>query len=190
MLRGDVVRALVAELVGEDDAGLMVEEHEPGGDDDDTSALVDAAQTPPLFTDRRIVVGREVGAYPDAGLRRLLAYLADPLPTTTLVLVSGERGRLSPKLSTAVKAVGRVVDAGVPTRREQRNAWLADHVRKGPVRLDPPALALVGEHLGEDLGRLSSLLETLGGAYGTVPGWARTRCGPSWVRPVPCPRGT
>ncbi len=166
VLRGDVVRGLVAELVAGGDASLMVEEHEPGGDDDDTAALVDAASTPPLFTERRIVVGREVGAYPAAGVQRLLAYLADPLPTTSLVLVTGERGRLSAKLGPAVRAVGRVIDAGVPARREQRNAWLADHVRKGPVRLEPPALALVGEHLGEDLGRLSSLLETLGGAYG------------------------
>ncbi len=165
-LRGEVVRSLVAELVGEGDAGLTVEEHEPGEDDDDTSALVDAASTPPLFSERRIVVGREVGAYPAAGLQRLLAYLADPLPTTSLVLVTGERGRLSPKLSAAVKSVGRVIDAAVPTRREQRKAWLADHARRGPVHLDSGALARVGEHLGEDLGRLSSLLETLAGAYG------------------------
>lgn len=166
VLRADVVRGLIADLVGDGDAGLMVEEHEPAGDDDDTGALVDAASTPPLFTDRRIVVGREVGAYPAAGLARLLAYLADPLPTTSLVLVSGERGRLSSKLTPAVKAVGQVIDAGVPVRREQRDAWLADHARQGPVRLEPAALTLVAEHLGEDLGRLSGLLEILGSAYG------------------------
>ncbi|MDQ3305733.1 MAG: DNA polymerase III subunit delta [Actinomycetota bacterium] len=178
VLRGDAVRSLVAELVGDGDTGLMVEEHEPGGDDDDASALVDAARTPPLFTERRIVVGREVGAYPATALAALLAYLGDPSPTTSLVLVTGERGRLSTKLSTAVKAVGRVIDAGVPTRKEQRNAWLADHVGQGPVRLEPSALTLVGEHLGENLGRLTSLLETLASAYGQG-----SRVGDDEVRP-------
>ncbi len=185
VLRAEAVRALVAELVGDGDASLMVEEHEPAGDDDDASALVDAARTPPLFSERRVVVGREVAAYPSAALGALLAYLDDPLPTTSLVLVSGERGRLSPKLAGAVKAVGRVIDAGVPTRREQRSAWLADHVRKSPVRLDSGALALVGEHLGEDLGRLTSLLETLASAHG--PG---ARLGADEVRPFLGPAGS
>ncbi|MBW3547901.1 MAG: hypothetical protein KY452_07180 [Actinobacteria bacterium] len=166
VLRADAVRALVRELVGDDDAALVVEEHEPGAGDDHTTALADAAQTPPFLTSRRVVVGRDVTAYSSEALQPLLAYLAEPLDTTSLVLVAGEGGRLSPKLVAAVKKVGRVVDAGVPTRRAARSDWVGEQVKKGPVRLDSAALALVDDHLGDDLGRLRNLLETLGAAYG------------------------
>ncbi len=166
VLRADAVRTLVRELVGDDDAALVVEEHEPGAGDDHTTALADAAQTPPFLTSRRVVVGRDVSAYSSDALQPLLAYLAEPLDTTSLVLVAGEGGRLSPKLVAAVKKVGRVVDAGVPTRRAARRDWVAEQVKKGPVRLDSTALTLVEDHLGDDLGRLRNLLETLGAAYG------------------------
>lgn len=165
VLRAEAVRSLLTELIGEEDSSLMVEEHE-AGDDDDASPLVDAAQTPPFLTERRIVVGREVSAYSSAALGGLLSYLGDPLATTSLVLVTGEKGRLSPKLTAAVKAVGRVIDAGVPPTKGGRSSWLADHVRAAPIRLDPGALQMLDKHLGEDLGRLSSLLETLAAAYG------------------------
>lgn len=166
VLRAEAVRALVGELVGDGDAGLMVEDHEPQADDDHLGALVDAAQTPPFLSERRVVIGRDISAASSDALQGLLAYLGEPLPTTSLVLVSGEGGRLSPQLVTAVKAVGKVVDAGVPTPRAGRAAWLAEHVRAGPVRLEGPALALVDTHLGDDLGRLTGLLATLAAAYG------------------------
>lgn len=178
VLRAEAVRALVGELVGEGDAALMVEDHEPRGDDDHLGALVDSARTPPFLTGRRIVIGRDISAASTDALQGVLAYLADPLPTTSLVLVTGEGGRLSTKLVPAVKSVGRVIDAGVPTPRAGRAAWLAEHVRAGPVRLDGPALALVDAHLGEDLGRLTSLLATLGAAYG-----ANARVSAEEVRP-------
>ena len=165
VLRAEAVRSLLTELIGDEDGSLLVEEH-VAGDDDDASPLVDAAQTPPFLTERRIVVGREVSAYSSTALSGLLSYLGDPLPTTSLLLVTGEKGRLSPKLTAAVKAVGRVIDAGVPPTKGGRSTWLADHVRGAPIRLDPGALQMLDRHLGEDLGRLSSLLETLAAAYG------------------------
>lgn len=177
-LRAEAARALIRELVGDGVAGLVVEEHEPDGEAPDTSAIADAASTPPFLTDRRVIVARDVGAYSTEALGPLLTYLADPLPTTSLVLVSGDRGRLSDKLTKAVKAVGHVIDAGVPRQAKQRSTWLAEHARSGPVRLEPAALNLVEKHLGEDLGRLANLLEALGAAYGHG-----ARVGPEEVRP-------
>ena len=165
VLRAEVVRGLLDDLVGDEDSSLVVEEHE-AGDGDDASALVDAAQTPPFLTSRRVVVGRDVGAYNASALGGLLAYLGDPLPTTSLLLVTGEGGRLSPKLTAAVKSAGRVIDAGVPPTKGGRSTWLAEQLRSAPVHLDPSALRVLDRHLGEDLGRLASLLDTLAAAYG------------------------
>ncbi|MBA3303410.1 MAG: DNA polymerase III subunit delta [Actinomycetota bacterium] len=178
VLRAEAARALVGELVGGSDAALVVEEHEPGSESADTTAATDAASTPPFLSDRRIVVLRDVGVYTSEGLAPLLAYLADPLPSTSVVLVTGDRGRLSPKLLSAVKAVGHVVETDVPANRRGRSAWLSTHLSGAPVRLTPPAVELLDTHLGEDLGRLANLLEALAAAYG-----AGSKVGPDDVRP-------
>jgi DNA polymerase III subunit delta len=165
VLRAEATRNLIHELVGEGDPGLMVEEHEPG-DEVDATAIADAAQTPPFLTDRRVVVARDITAYSSEALEPLLKYLEDPLPTTSLVLVAGDKGRMSQKLANAVKKAGHVVETGVPANKKGRGAWLADQLKGAPVKLDSGAAALVDQHLGEDLGRLSNLLEALGAAYG------------------------
>jgi DNA polymerase III subunit delta len=164
-LRTSAVRALVDQLVGDDDPALVVEWHDPDGDPPDTRAAVEAAGTPSFLGNRRVVLLRDVGAYPLEGLQPLLGYLGDPLPGSSVVLVSGE-GRVHPKLVEAVKGVGHVVDADVPGNKKGRTSWLARRLEDGPVRLTPPAVKLVDEHLGEDLGRLANLLEALAAAYG------------------------
>ena len=156
---------LVATLVGDGDPSLVVEEHgAPSADDLDIGAVIDACTTPSFLVDRRVVVLRDVGRVDTAGVRRLVAYLDDPLPSTALVLVAGG-GRLSPVLSKAAGAAGEVVDTAVGTGRA-RSQWLTEHLRGGPVRLNRAAAARLSDHLGGDMGRLSGLLETLAAAYG------------------------
>ncbi|MGV3760180.1 MAG: hypothetical protein ACO1PW_11680, partial [Actinomycetota bacterium] len=81
-VRRDAVRALVDDLVGTEDRGLVVEEVDvgaPGDDGDPLVALVDAAQTPPFLTDHRVVLGRVSEKRERAELvAPLVAYLADP----------------------------------------------------------------------------------------------------------------
>lgn len=159
---GDALRALVADLVGAGDAGLVVEEL--ADEDYEIAAVVDAAQTPPFLSDRRVVIARGVGRFSTAEVAPLVAYLANPLPTTSLVLVSGG-GQLARPLVEAVRKVGHVVEADVPGGKG-RSAWLAARLKQAPVRLDSAATAAVSAHLGEDLSRLPGVLETLAAAYG------------------------
>src|SRR5581483_9202698 len=91
--------------------------------------------------------------------------LDDPLPTSVLVLVSGG-GQLAAKLLAAVKKSGHVVDVSVPTGAKGRSGWLAAALKDGPVNLDRQAAALLSDHLGEDVGRLATLLDALAAAYG------------------------
>jgi DNA polymerase-3 subunit delta len=90
--------------------------------------------------------------------------MADPLPSTVLVLVAGG-GTVPQALSKLATSVGGLVDTTVGIGRA-RSQWLADHLRDGPVRLDAAAAARLGNHLGGDMGRLSGLLDTLAAAYG------------------------
>ncbi len=159
---GDAVRSLVMELVGGADASMAVEEL--SGDDFEVRAVVDAAQTPPFLADRRVVLVRGAGRFSTADVAPLVAYLADPLESTALVLVGGG-GQLARALVEAVRKVGHVVEADVPGGRG-RSAWLAAQLRQAPVRLDAAASAAVAGHLGEDLSRLPGILATLAAAYG------------------------
>lgn len=178
VLRAEAVRTLVAELVGSGDRSLMVEEFDvPADDGPDTATPVDAARTPPFLTDRRVVVVRDVSAYPAAGLQPVLDYLQDPSPTAALVLVAGDRA-VAPALTKAVKEVGHVIDASAPRNAKARAPWLKQHLAGAQVRLDAAAVDLVDKHLGEDLGRLENLLAALAAAYG-----AGAKVGPDDVRP-------
>ena len=143
----------------------MVEEH--GGssvDDLDAGAVIDAFTTPPFLVDRRVVVVRDAGRLTSGDAGRIVAALADPVPAISLVLVAGG-GTVPQSLVKAVSAGGQVVDATVGTGRD-RSRWLGEQVREGPVRLSAGAARRLGEHLGDDLGRLSGVLQTLAVAYG------------------------
>jgi DNA polymerase III subunit delta len=162
VLTVDAVRDLAAQLVGGDDPAFAVEEL--AGDDYDVASVVEAAQTPPFFGDRRVVVARGVGRFSAQDVAPLVAYIADPLPTTALVLVAG--GGQTPRgLLDAVKKSGHVVDAGAPTGKA-RQSWVTTQLKESPVDLDADAAALLAGHLGEDVSRLGSLLELLTAAYG------------------------
>lgn len=162
-LLAEAVRDLVADLVGDGDAKMMVEEL--AGDHYDLATVVDAAQTPPFLEERRVVVARDLGQFLTSQVGPLVAYLGDPLSTTSLVLVAGGGGQVPRPVVDAVRKVGHLIDAGLPSPRN-RATWLAARLKEAPVRLDARAAAAVGEHFGEDLGRVAGLLDMLGAAYG------------------------
>jgi DNA polymerase-3 subunit delta len=158
-------RTLIDRLVGGRDPALVVEEH--GGssiDDLDAGAVLDACTTPPFLVDRRVVVVRDAGRLTSGDAGRIATALADPVPTISLVLVAGG-GTVPQSLVKAVSAGGQVLDASVGTGRD-RSRWLGEQVREGPVRLSAGAARRLGEHLGDDLGRLAGVLQTLAVAYG------------------------
>jgi DNA polymerase-3 subunit delta len=162
VLTADAVRDLVSALVGKDDPAFAVEDL--GGDDYEVTSIVEAAQTPPFFGGRRVVVARGIGRFTTQEIAPLVAYLTDPLDSTALVLVAGG-GQTPRALLDAVRKVGHVVDAGAPTGKA-RQGWLAAQLKRAPVDLDADSASVLADHLGEDMGRLPSLLEMLTAAYG------------------------
>jgi DNA polymerase III subunit delta len=160
---GDTVRTLVDELVGDGDPALTVEDF--SSEDYELTAVVDAAQTPPFFTDRRVVVARGMGRFGAEELGPLLTYLDDPLPSTALVLVAAG-GTVSQKVPNAVKKIGHVVDVSLRQAKDAK-AWFQARLKDAPVRLDATAAKAVADHVGDDVGRLVGLLNLLEGVHGT-----------------------
>lgn len=153
-LVGNEVRRLVADLAGEH-AELSVEDF--WGDEVNLDAVTSACVTPPFLVDRRVVVLREAGRFSTEELAPLLAYLENPMPSTALVVAAGG-GKLAPRLVAAIKKVGHVVATGAG--RDTRG-WVDNQLRQAPLRFQPPARAAIAEHLGQDLGRLPTLIDTL-----------------------------
>ncbi|HEX3425869.1 MAG TPA: DNA polymerase III subunit delta [Acidimicrobiales bacterium] len=153
------IRRLAAELAG-GHGELAVEDF--WGDEVDLTAVVAACVTPPFLADRRVVVLRDAGRFTTEELAPLLGYLEAPMATTALVVGAGG-GTLSTKLVAAVKKVGRVVATGAG--RDSR-AWVDSQLKQAPLRVDAAARAALAEHLGQDLGRLPSMIDTLVAAHG------------------------
>jgi DNA polymerase III subunit delta len=172
-LRGDAARALVTELLGGADPGLAVDRLE--GEDYEVAQAADAAGTPPFLSERRVVLVRHLGRFAADELAPLVRYLADPLPTTALVLVwersPSQTTRLAkpPKalVDGVTKAGGELVDTSVGTGRARRQ-WLDDRLGEGGVRFDRSARDAVAERLGDDVDRVNSLVATIEAAYGAT----------------------
>jgi len=71
-------------------------------------------------------------------------------------------------LSDAVKRAGGTVTAtGAPSGKRDRSAWIDAQLAGAGLRLEPAAAARLGSWLGEDVGRLHAIVETLVATYGT-----------------------
>lgn len=163
-LLGAALGELVHRLLGDADRSMAVSDFD--GDEYELGSVVDAALTPPFLTDLRVVVAREIGRFDTEAVAPLVRYLADPMPSTELVLTSSG-GRLPKALTDAFKAGGAQTQDTDPGTGKARQGWLDEHLAGAAVSLDDGARRAVAERLGEDLGRLAGVLEVLESAYGT-----------------------
>jgi DNA polymerase-3 subunit delta len=131
----------------------------------DLGPVLGACTTPPFLADRRVVVLRHAGLLDAAQAKLVAAYLAEPLETTSLVLVADDKA-VGAALVRAVRSKGEVLDASVGSGSKARASWLDAHLSASPVRIAPAARALLDAHLGDDLARLPGLVATLAAAYG------------------------
>jgi len=157
------VHDLVDELVGDSDRSMMVDEFDD--EEYELRLVVDAAQTPPFLTERRVVVARGIGRFATADVAALVQYLENPLDTSDLVLVAGG-GRVAKKLTDAAKNGGAVVNTSPPSRGKDRQGWVADQISAAGLRIKPDAASQLGRWLGEDAGRLDGVLATLKSTFG------------------------
>jgi DNA polymerase III subunit delta len=166
----DAARELIHRLLGDLDAGLAVDEigrdrfQPTDGSEPSIAPLVQAAQTPPFLTDRRVVVGRDLEIFTRVEqVAPLVAYIEDPLPTTSLVLVWGQ-GRVPRPLTDALKAHGGEQVDTSPGRRI--GAWVDGQLRDARLQVDRPGTDRLVAWLGDDPQRLVGLIGTLVGAFG------------------------
>ena len=173
ILRSDALEAVVAELLGDDDRSLALEDHtvpgrgsdgEPGGADARgavVDAVVQAAQSPPFMTAVRVVVLRDIGNLLASDVGPLTQYLADPLESTELVVVAGG-GKVPDALAKALKEA-KAVEHGVA--RSKVEDVLSDALEGTGITLRPDAVAALTARIGDEAGRVPAIVEVLAAAY-------------------------
>jgi len=127
----------------------------------ETSAeqIVDACSILPMMGRRRLVVVSGIEAAKGKQLEPLAAYLADPSPTTTLVLVA-TKVDMRTAVFKAAKKVGRVETCD-PPYANKLPSWIQGRARSRGIRIDGDAAALLGDIIGTDLAALDAALERL-----------------------------
>ncbi len=114
------------------------------------------------MTEHRVVVARDVGALTAADVEGILRYLDDPLDTTILVFVAGG-GTVPPSLTKKLKELG--VEERAP-ESEKTDKVLISAAHDAGLLLQADAAHLITSHLGDNAGRVASLVDVLAAAFG------------------------
>lgn len=166
VLRAAKRSTAVAEALAGADPSLAIAEL--AGEGYELRELVDAAQTPPFFTDHRVVVGRDLARFKSKdALAPLLGYLEDPLPTTVLVL-EWDGATPAKSLRDAVVACGGQLVQADPGRK--LDDFVGAAFSEAGLRPDREATRLVIDWLGDEPGRLPGLCTLLAATYGPGAG--------------------
>jgi DNA polymerase III subunit delta len=118
-----------------------------------------AAQTLPMFADRRVVLIKKGGDLSAGAQEILLSYLQDPSPSTSLVL-QAEKVDGRKKFFAEFKKRGEVVEFKRPYEN-QLGPYVRDEVRAAGKKIDPAAAELLGYLVGNNLQELVSQIEKL-----------------------------
>ncbi|MFN9577461.1 MAG: DNA polymerase III subunit delta [Gemmatimonadota bacterium] len=126
------------------------------GGDLDPATLASLLDTPPMMSDRRVVVVREADGLRKGAREALARYCAKPAPDTVLVLVSpagakAEKGFAEGAVAVAFDALGE----------DDVEKWLAKRAKALGTAIEGPAASLLQSFAGNDLALLAQELEKL-----------------------------
>ncbi|HSZ80764.1 MAG TPA: DNA polymerase III subunit delta [Polyangia bacterium] len=122
-------------------------------------ACLGTARTLPMMAKRRLVVGKGIDQVKADLLEPLVAYVADPNPSTCLVLIAD-------KVDVRFKAFVALRKAGFlhvfqPLRDNALAGWLRTEARARKIEIAGDAAGALAELAGPELGRLSQALDQL-----------------------------
>ena len=129
------------------------------GESADPGAVIAAANTLPFASERRLVVVTDVQKMNAAAQAQLAAYVADPSPSTCLVLVASKL-RKDSKLLKAVAAIGGAAEYKAPKRHEYPG-WVVEHFASRGRTLTRDGAETLVRSVGRDLRRLETETEKI-----------------------------
>lgn len=129
------------------------------GKDTEHKTLIDTCSRYPMMASHQVVILKEAQAMKT--LKELLPYIEKPVPSTILVICFKHKkfdGRT--KFGKTIKK-SAVVFESKPLYDNQVPDWIQSYLQDKKLKITPPAAALVAEHLGTDLSKISNELDKL-----------------------------
>lgn len=124
---------------------------------DGVRGVIEAARTPSVFGDRRILLMRDAHELPADEARSLIDYLEQPSEDATVILMSTKK---LAKVASAIKKVGQVIEAS-KGRRSDLFGWLRAEAKKRELAPSGDALGALVEAVGEERMALAHALDEL-----------------------------
>jgi DNA polymerase-3 subunit delta len=126
----------------------------------DTSAadVVALAQTLPFMSEKRLVIAKEIDAFKASDLEVLVAYLNDPSPATSLVMISSQAKYDKKPVISAVEARGAVVRF-YPLLERDIIGWIEGWARTRGFSLHHDAAQYLWQIIGSDLHKIVNELK-------------------------------
>lgn len=147
--------------VGPDDFNFQM------GDADKFPAgeVVSSASTSPVFSPLRLIIVRRVDKYKKDDRETLAAYIANPLETTALVLVSDEKKAKDESLLAVCDKSGAAVIEYAALKEEEAEGWVSSRLSEEGIKASPDAVAALIESVGPDLQALDMELGKLSARF-------------------------
>jgi DNA polymerase-3 subunit delta len=124
------------------------------------ASCLGTARTLPMMAKRRLVVGKGIDLVKADGLEPLIGYVADPNPSTCLVLVAADKVDVRFKAFAALRKAG-FLHVFAPLRDNALAGWLRTEARARKIDLAGDAAVALAELAGPDMGPLSQALDQL-----------------------------
>ena len=119
--------------------------------------IAEAAQTLPMFAERRVVLVRKSGALTAAALELLSGYVQDPAPSTCLIF-QGEKIDQRKKFFVDLKKNGTLVEYKRPYEN-QLGPFIREEATTHGKRMEPAATEILAYFVGTNLQDLASQVE-------------------------------
>jgi DNA polymerase-3 subunit delta len=129
------------------------------GKDANWADVLNACRRYPMFADRQVVLLKEAQQMKD--IDKLESYLEKPLKSTVLVVsYKGKTMDGRTRISKLVKKNGEIF-LSKKIYDNQLSSWANGHLQSKGFQITPRALALLVDHIGNDLNRIANEIEKL-----------------------------
>lgn len=129
------------------------------GKDANWADIVNACRRYPMFAERQVVLLKEAQQMKDVD--KLESYVENPLPSTILVVsYKGKTLDGRQKFSKLIKKKGEVFQSK-KMYENQLPGWINSYLQANGFTIKPKALALLVDHIGNDLSRIVNEIEKL-----------------------------
>jgi DNA polymerase-3 subunit delta len=129
------------------------------GKDADWAAVINACKRYPMFAEKQVVLLKEAQHMKE--LDKLESYVESPLASTIFVI--GYKGKSYDKRTKLYKLLSKnaVMFNAAKIREEKIHDWISDLLKTKGFSMQPKAISLLEEHIGNDLNRIANEIDKL-----------------------------